>query len=246
MTFRIDTSLFSGTLADLVECIQNDTVDILDISLSDVTVAFIAYLTESTSWPIVDAVDLHFYTSQLLLLKAQYLLGRKEEVDTTLLKEGVVDILIEFQRLKKLSDELRKLQLEDLRQLARKDKTKPIIRHYQQAQASQRDPLISAAMNTARDPQELSVKLHAIAAKMVVIRSLPKFNQVSLSVMRERLLQRMEGAEAWLSDLVEAEGDRRAQLVSALLVVLIAVQRQVISATQERPFRAVLLRKKLI
>lgn len=244
MIFRIETPQFSGALAELVECIQNDTVDILDISLSDITATFITYLTQSASLPIIDAVDLHFYTSQLLLIKAQYLLGRKEEVDTTHLKEEVVDILIEFQRLKKLSDELCKLQLEDLRQLARKEKIKPITRHYQKLHTDQRELLISTAMSTKRDPQELSISLHAIAAKMVVIHSLPKFNQVSLRLMRDRLFRQLQKSEAKLSDLIETAVDRRAQLVSALLVVLVAVQGKVVIASQEQPFQTILIRKK--
>lgn len=246
MTFSINTPLFSGTLAELVECIQNDTIDILDISLAEITASFVAYLTESASLPIMDAVDLHLSTSQLLLLKARYLLGHREEVDTTQLKEEVVDILIEFQRLKKLSDELRKLQLDDLRQLARKEKIKPMVRYYRQFHKNQQELRISAAMSTVRNPQDLVDSLHALGAKRVVIRSLPKFDQFPIHLMRDRLLQRLEKSETKLSDLIEREGDRQAQLISALLVVLLAIQRQAAIAIQEQPFHAILIRKKLI
>lgn len=243
MNLQITTSHFTGTLAELVEAIQDDQVDILDVSLTKVTASFISYLAENAALPIVDAVTIHFYTTQLLLIKAQYLLNDEEEVDTVRLREEVIDVLIEFQRLKKLSDELRRLQTEDLRPLVREDKRRSILRHY---------PRSSRALPpmASRDPHELSRRIHDVAAKLLITRALPPFTQFSLPLMRARLLQLIERKQTGvLSDLLDNETEhfdnekRRAQLISALLVVLVEVQRHMITARQPQPFYPVTIQR---
>lgn len=235
--FEITIPHFTGTVIELIDGIRNDVVDILDISLARITTSFLEYLGRYASLPIVHTVDVYFYTSQLLLFKSQCLAGKDDPIDSEELKEGVVEMLIEFQRLKKLSDELRKIQVADVRHIIRKDKAARILRHYKQSDRTHY-PLV------IRNTQELVVRARRVAERMIVIRALPKPMHFPLDIVHERLMRAIRVRAIELKELLEGDDERRAQLASALLVVLIAVRKQTVWVTQAMPFGTVSIRKR--
>jgi len=220
-------------LARCIEDIRSGELAIVDIILTEITRSFLEYMTHHAELSMARMITIYSYVTQLLLIKARFLLGGAEEGadEVALLKESAIDILIEFQRLKKLADELKRLQNRDMRVIARKDRRAYISAHCAPAQ-------FSLAPLAHYSPATLALYLRALLQKKRIITSLPKFNQFALPLMNERLLRFKREKDIDFDTLIE-EGDRRAQTISALLVVLAAAADRIVITKQRAPFEAI-------
>ena len=231
----LNSKRFDQILSDLIEDIQTNKTIVLDVLVSEVTHAFLHYL-EHSALSVLHMVDVHYYAVHLLLIKAKYLIGDTEQHNPNELQEDIIEILIEFQRLKKLTDELKKIHIEDARSVARQDKSKNIMQYYKQ----QPTDILSSM---PRDSSEISTCMDTLLQKRSVVKSLPAFDQFSIQTMHDRLMQSVQKHDIQLQVLIHEEGDKRAQLISALLVVLIVASQQMVYTTQQRPFLDIMIHK---
>ena len=120
--FAIKLPQFEGPFDLLLFFIERDELDIHDVPIARITDDFLAYLAHLNAMNIELASEFIFVAATLMRIKAKMLLPRPEldemgnEID---LKEQLLGKLIEYKRFKQLSEELRLLETERLKQAKR-------------------------------------------------------------------------------------------------------------------------------
>ena len=102
--FRIND--FEGPLDLLLYLIRKNEINIYDIPMAAITEQYIDYLRNAETMNLDDATEFHAMAATLLLIKSRTLLPIEFEDDGELSdpRQGLVERLIEYQKIKKLSD----------------------------------------------------------------------------------------------------------------------------------------------
>jgi segregation and condensation protein A len=105
-SFKLDE--FEGTLDLLLLLIQKNEVNIYDIPIAKITEQFIEYLRDAEAMDLEETSEFHLMAVKLLLIKSRTLLPVEMDDDGELLdpRQELVDMLIEYQKFKKLSEEM--------------------------------------------------------------------------------------------------------------------------------------------
>jgi segregation and condensation protein A len=117
--FEIKLPQFEGPFDLLLFFIERDELDIHDVPIARITDDFLNYLEHLSSLNIELASEFIFVAATLMRIKSRMLLPRPEvdeagnEID---LKEELLAKLIEYKRFKQVSEELRQLETERLKQ----------------------------------------------------------------------------------------------------------------------------------
>lgn len=120
--FAIKLPQFEGPFDLLLFFIERDELDIHDVPIARITDDFLDYLAHLNALNIELASEFIFVAATLMRIKAKMLLPRPEldemgnEID---LKEELLGRLIEYKRFKQVSEELRVLETERLKQVKR-------------------------------------------------------------------------------------------------------------------------------
>ena len=102
--FRIND--FEGPLDLLLYLIRKNEINILDIPMAAITEQYLDYLRNAEIMNLDDVTEFHAMAATLLLIKSRTLLPVEFEDDGELNdpRQDLVDRLIEYQKIKKLSD----------------------------------------------------------------------------------------------------------------------------------------------
>jgi segregation and condensation protein A len=117
--FAIKLPQFEGPFDLLLFFIERDELNIHDVPIAQITDDFLHYLEHLNSLNIEVASEFIFVAATLMRIKSRMLLPRPEldeagnEID---LKEELLAKLIEYKKFKNVSEELRQLELERLKQ----------------------------------------------------------------------------------------------------------------------------------
>jgi len=105
-SFKLDE--FEGTLDLLLLLIQKNEINIYDIPIAKITEQFIEYLRYAEAMDLEETSEFHAMAVKLLLIKSRTLLPVEMDDDGELLdpRQELVDMLIEYQKFKKLSEEM--------------------------------------------------------------------------------------------------------------------------------------------
>ena len=118
-TFEIKLPQFEGPFDLLLFFIERDELEIHEISIASITDDFLDYIQKMTSLNIELASEFIYVAATLMRIKAKMLLPRHEldeegnEVD---LKKDLIQKLIEYKKFKQISEELKLLEEERLKQ----------------------------------------------------------------------------------------------------------------------------------
>ncbi|MBX4199977.1 segregation/condensation protein A [Candidatus Parcubacteria bacterium] len=108
--YSVKTAVFEGPLDLLLDLIEKRKLFVSDVSLSQVTDDFIAYLESHEEFPISESAEFIVVASTLMLLKSRSLLPNLELTDE---EEGSIEDLEHrlkiYARVKELSQEIRKI-----------------------------------------------------------------------------------------------------------------------------------------
>ena len=104
--YTININNFEGPLDVLLYLICKNKMNILDISLSDLTDEYIAYLNQMSELNIEIATEFLVMASTLLEIKSRKLLPKVEEDEEELTEEELMARLIEYKKYKELSEKL--------------------------------------------------------------------------------------------------------------------------------------------
>lgn len=122
MPYTIKLKHFEGPFDLLLFFIERDEIDIYDIPIAKITDDFLAYIREMESLNIDLASEFILVAASLMRIKAKMLLPRKpidEEGNELDPRQELVDRLLEYKQYKGVVDDLRKMEEEQSRRLAR-------------------------------------------------------------------------------------------------------------------------------
>jgi len=104
--FKLDE--FEGPLDLLLFLIRKNEINIYDIPIAKITEQFIDYLRDARTMDLEETSEFHAMAAMLLLIKSRTLLPVEMDDDGELLdpRQELVDRLIEYQKFKKLSEEM--------------------------------------------------------------------------------------------------------------------------------------------
>jgi len=99
---------FEGPLDLLLFLIRKNEINIYDIPIAKITGQFLDYLRGAESMDLEETSEFHAMAAMLLLIKSRTLLPVEMDDDGELLdpRQELVDRLIEYQKFKKLSEEM--------------------------------------------------------------------------------------------------------------------------------------------
>lgn len=220
--YRVATEAFAGPLETLLDLIEERKLSISDISLAEVTDAYLAYVEKLPHLPLGETAQFILVASTLLLIKSRSLLPTLQ-----------------------LSEDERESVEELERRLARyriiRSAAKMLRREWGRA------PLIFPKHVPARTPVfvpgETRISAIVLAAKRL-IGSLPKLEQLgkaavapvlALEEVIVHLRQRLTNAVRTRFSELAKHGDRH-EVIVYFLAVLELVRSGSVSATQERLF----------
>jgi segregation and condensation protein A len=105
-SFKLDE--FEGPLDLLLFLIRKNEINIYDIPIAKITGQFIDYLRGADAMDLEETSEFHTEASSLLLLKSRILLPVEMDDNGEILdpRQELVDRLIEYQKFKKLSEEM--------------------------------------------------------------------------------------------------------------------------------------------
>ena len=103
LEYTININNFEGPLDVLLYLICKNKMDIFEISLSDLTDEYIAYLNKMSELNIEIATEFIVMATMLLEIKSRKLLPKPEEEMEEITEEELMSRLIEYKRYKELS-----------------------------------------------------------------------------------------------------------------------------------------------
>jgi segregation and condensation protein A len=118
MHYNIKIDEFEGPLDLLLHLINNSNIDIYDISIDEVTKQYLDYINAMEKLDIEIASEYLVMASELMLIKSKSLLPsnkEKEELleeDEEITRENLINRLVEYQKYKELTKNLKVLELE--------------------------------------------------------------------------------------------------------------------------------------
>lgn len=105
ISFHLDS--FDGPLDLLLHLIAINKVSIYNIPIAEILEQYMAILNEAEAMDLDIAGDFVAMAAQLLYIKSKMLLPREEKEDEDDPREGLVEMLLEYQRLKGVTPYLR-------------------------------------------------------------------------------------------------------------------------------------------
>jgi len=105
-SFKLDE--FEGPLDLLLFLIRKNEINIYDIPIAKITGQFLDYLRDAEAMDLEETSEFHAMAAMLLLIKSRTLLPMEMDDDGELLdpRQELVERLIEYQKFKKLSEEM--------------------------------------------------------------------------------------------------------------------------------------------
>jgi segregation and condensation protein A len=112
VTYQVHLENFEGPLDLLLYFIQRDEIDIHDIPIAHITAEYLRYLEVMEALNLAVAGEFILLAATLMHIKARMLLPRSEPLNDEPIedpREVLVQRLIEYQRFKKMAEELHQL-----------------------------------------------------------------------------------------------------------------------------------------
>ena len=107
--YKIKTENFEGPLDLLCHLIDVNKMDIYDISLSEITDQYIAYINAMEEMDLEVTSEFLIMASNLLYLKSKRLLPRQETEEEMLSEEELIQRIIEYKQYKEITNKFREL-----------------------------------------------------------------------------------------------------------------------------------------
>lgn len=113
--YTVQTDYFSGPLDLLLHLIRRKRMDIIEVSITEITAEYLAYLEKRQGIDPSREGDFLMTAATLIYIKSRTLLPRlQEEDDETSPEQEFLHTLIEYDKIQKISGLLRELEEEEL------------------------------------------------------------------------------------------------------------------------------------
>ena len=117
MDYTIKIDAFDGPLDLLLHLIKKSNIDIIDISISEITNQYLDYINKMEELNINIASTYLVMASELMEIKSKTLLPQKTEVDNDneedeeeVSREKLIQKLIEYQKYKMITEDFKELE----------------------------------------------------------------------------------------------------------------------------------------
>ena len=107
--YKIKLENFEGPLDLLCHLIDENKMDIYDISLSEITDQYIEYINMAEQMNLEVTSEFLIMASNLLYIKSKKLLPRQEEEEEMLSEEELIRRIIEYKQYKEITNKFREL-----------------------------------------------------------------------------------------------------------------------------------------
>lgn len=112
--YSVHTETFEGPLDLLLHLIKKKKMDILDIKLSEITSEYLFYLQDRSQINPAREGDFLMTASTLIYIKSRSLLPKPDIVDEEEPEQRLVNTLIEYDKIQKISRLLKEMELQEL------------------------------------------------------------------------------------------------------------------------------------
>jgi len=114
MEYTLKTVEFEGPLDLLLHLIKEANIDIFEIKISEITDQYLAYITKMEELDLNIDSEYLVMAADLIEMKSRELLPKNEEEDEEEEdpKEALINRLLEYQKYKEVTSELKKLEEE--------------------------------------------------------------------------------------------------------------------------------------
>ena len=113
-TYKVHTETFEGPMDLLLHLIKKNKMDILDIRLSEITSEYLSYLNDRTRLNPEREGDFIMTAGTLIYIKSRSLLPRPEALQEESPEEKLVNTLIEYDKIQKISKLLKELESQEI------------------------------------------------------------------------------------------------------------------------------------
>ncbi len=240
-SYQVHISQFDGPLELLWHLIQERKIDILDIPISLITHDYLSYLHNIELLPLSDATNFYYTAAQLISIKSRMLLGERPQKESEDPRRELVTQLIEYQRIKKLSQRMAPRITRDNRSIARLNQRSARLAH-----------LASLGNTASQHPSgRYSIRLLASVLQKLINRQqiahlFPITRPIDLQKMMTRLMDLTALGIIQLKALIDNVEEERSMeaLIAALHTTLFAASQKLILLSQARPFSAIYIQKR--
>lgn len=113
-TYRVETEYFQGPLDLLLYLIRKNKMNIMDISISEITSEYLYYLKNSRGINLSREGDFLMTASTLIYIKSRSLIPRPETGDEQSPEDKLIHTLIEYDKIQKISRLLQEMETHSL------------------------------------------------------------------------------------------------------------------------------------
>jgi segregation and condensation protein A len=224
---------FEGPLDLLLFLIKKNEINIYDIPIAHITEQYLEYLYYAESLDLEDVTEFHAMAATLLYIKSRTLLPVELENDENLIdpRQELVERLIEYQKIKKLSELMEEKEKEAEWVIERKKLQRPL-------------PFTEGELWEKVDVWDLLKTFSALMRHLPGERIIDLYEEVSVNEKITLLSEFLENqGECSFTDLVVRSGSVM-DIVCAFLAVLEAVKIGMIVIFQNRMFGDILIKSK--
>jgi len=222
-SFKLDE--FEGPLDLLLFLIRKNEINIYDIPIAKITGQFLDYLRGAGAMDLEETSEFHAMAAMLLLIKSRTLLPVEMEDDGELLdpRQELVERLIEYQKYKKLSEEM-------------EEKEKDAEWVIERKKLQHNLPFSDDDLWENADIWSLMKTFSAIIRKIPGERILDMYEEVTVNEKITLLAELLdEKGECYFTDLI-IRSKSIMEIVCAILAILEAVKTRMIVISQHVMF----------
>ena len=222
-SFKLDE--FEGPLDLLLFLIRKNEINIYDIPIAKITGQFLDYLRDASTMDLEETSEFHAMAAMLLLIKSRTLLPVEMDDDGDILdpRQELVERLIEYQKFKKLSEEMEEKEKDAEWALERKK-----LQHNL--------PFNDENLWENTDIWSLMKTFSALIRKIPGERILDMYEEVTVNEKTALLTELLEDrGECYFTDLI-IRSQSLMEIVCAIIAILEAVKTRMIVISQHVMF----------
>jgi segregation and condensation protein A len=222
-SFKLDE--FEGPLDLLLFLIRKNEINIYDIPIAKITGQFLDYLRDAPAMDLEETSEFHAMAAMLLLIKSRTLLPVEMDDDGEPLdpRQELVERLIEYQKFKKLSEEM-------------EEKEKDAEWMIERRKLQHNLPFSDDDLWEKADIWSLMKTFSALIKKIPGERILNMYEEITVNEKITLLAELLEDkGECYLTDLI-VRSKSVMEVVCAILAILEAVKTRMIVISQHVMF----------
>ncbi|WP_304222732.1 ScpA family protein [Gracilinema caldarium] len=229
--YRFRLQQFEGPLDLLLFLIKKNEVNIYDIPVAQITEQYLEYLTYATELDLENLTEFHMMAANLLYIKSRMLLPIEIEADDEIEdpRQELVDKLIEYQKLKKLTELMEEKEREAEWVIERKKLQRAL-------------PFADVELWEKVDVWDLLKTFSSLMTNLTSERIIDLFEEVTVNEKMALMTELLETkGQCNFTDLVVRSGSVM-DIVCAFLAILEAVKFRMVSIYQNKMFGDIIIK----